>query len=76
MGEWKEVCRCRDCGRIYPNGIPYICKVCGARIGKATSILTQAFGGGEVTLTDKCEKAVARKKLFGWEVRPNEETSE
>lgn len=73
MSNWKEVCRCKDCGRVYPESIPYICKVCGARIGKESSILTQALGGGPVTLTDKCEKVIARKKLFGWEVRGNDE---
>lgn len=27
------------------------------------------MGCGEVTLTEKCEKVVAKKGLFGWKVR-------
>jgi hypothetical protein len=27
------------------------------------------MGSGEVTLTEKCEKVVAKKGLFGWRVR-------
>lgn len=27
------------------------------------------MGSGEVTLTEKCEKVVAKKGLFGWKVR-------
>ena len=33
-----------------------------------TTIL-QMMGSGEVTLTEKCEKVVAKKGLFGWRVR-------
>lgn len=64
-----KVSRCKECGEIYPNGIPYICKKCGAEIGTPTPMLLQALGCGEVTLTDKCEKVVAKKGLFGWKVR-------
>lgn len=32
-------------------------------------MLLQALGHGEVSLTDKCEKVVAKKGLFGWKVR-------
>lgn len=66
---YMKVCRCKECGEIYPNGIPYICKKCGAEIGTPTPMLLQALGHGEVSLTDKCEKVVAKKGLFGWKVR-------
>ena len=66
---YMKVCRCKECGKIYPNGIPYICKGCGAEIGIPTPMLLQALGQGEVTLTDKCEKVIAKKSFFGWKVR-------
>jgi len=66
---YMKVCRCKECGEIYPNGIPYICKKCGAEIGTLTPMILQALGHGEVSLTDKCEKVVAKKGLFGWKVR-------
>ena len=61
--------RCRDCGKIYDKGIPYICSKCGAEIGRPTPTILQMMGSGEVTLTEKCEKVVAKKGLFGWKVR-------
>lgn len=73
MGEYIKVCRCRDCGKIYEKGIPYICSKCGAEIGRPTPMLLQMMGSGEVTLTEKCEKVIARKSLFGWKVRENSE---
>lgn len=69
MSEYKKVCRCKECGKIYPNGISYICGKCGATIGKQTSLFLQAMGGDPVTLTDKCEKVIAKKGLFGWKIR-------
>lgn len=76
MGDYKEVCRCRECGRIYENGIPYICKGCGAKIGTPTAIIFQAMGHGSVTLTDKCEKVIAKKTILGWKVRSDCNTGE
>ena len=69
MGKWKAVCRCKECGKIYPKGIPYICGRCGALIGEKTPIILQALGGGEVTLTSKCEKVIAKQGIFGWKIR-------
>ena len=69
MRDYKKVCRCRDCGKIYDKGIPYICSKCGAEIGKPTPTILQMMGCGEVTLTEKSEKVVAKKGLFGWKVR-------
>lgn len=70
--EWKKVNRCRECGKIYEKGIPYICRKCGAEIGRPTSLIAQALGGGPVTLTEKCEKVIAKRGLFGWKVRERE----
>jgi hypothetical protein len=70
---WKRVRRCKECGRIYESGIPYICKKCGAEIGRPTPALVQALGGEPVMLTDKCETVIARKELFGWKVRERED---
>ena len=69
MRGYKPVSRCKDCGKIYDKGIPYICSKCGAEIGKPTPTILQMMGCGEVTLTEKCEKVVAKKGLFGWRVR-------
>lgn len=70
--DWKKVNRCRECGKIYEKGIPYICRKCGAEIGRPTSLLVQAIGGGPVTLTGKSEKVIAKRCLFGWRVRESE----
>lgn len=69
MFGYQKVHRCKECGKIYPNGISYICKKCGAEIGTPTSMLLQSLGHGAVTLTDKCEQVVAKKGLFGWKVK-------
>ena len=69
MGRYREVFRCMECGKIYENGIPYICDKCGARIGIKTPEILQAFGSGEVTLTDKCENIIEKWTLFGWNVK-------
>jgi hypothetical protein len=76
MADWKRVNRCKECEEIYQNGIPYICRKCGAEIGKPTPMLLQALGHGEVTLTDKCEQVIAKKTLFGWKVRESEEKTD
>ena len=44
MRDYKKVCRCRDCGKIYDKGIPYICSKCGAEIGKPTPTILQMMG--------------------------------
>lgn len=72
MSGYKEVCRCKECGKIYEKGIPYLCTKCGTRIGAPTLFLIQALGGDQVTLTDKCEKIIAKKTLFGWKIRKSE----
>lgn len=69
MDGYREVFRCKECGKIYENGIPYICKKCGTEIGTETPIIFQALGHKKVTLTDNCEKVIAKKTLFGWKVK-------
>lgn len=69
MDGYREVSRCKECGKIYENGIPYICKKCGTKIGTETPIIVQALGYKKVTLTDNCEKVIAKKTLFGWKVK-------
>lgn len=44
MRDYKKVCRCRDCGKIYDKGIPYICSKCGAEIGRPTPTILQMMG--------------------------------
>lgn len=72
MSDWKKVCRCKECEKIYPSGIPLICRKCGTEIGINTPMLLQMLGHGEVTLTEKCEKVIAKKSLFGWKVKERE----
>lgn len=76
MGNYIRVSRCKVCGKIYDNGIPYICRKCGTEIGTQTPIIFQALGDGEVTLTDKCEKVIAKRTLFGWKIKSPDVTEE
>lgn len=39
------------------------------KLNQITPTILQMMGSGEVTLTEKCEKVVAKKGLFGWRVR-------
>lgn len=72
MNGYKEVCRCKECGEMYTKGIPYICTKCGTKIGTPTPLILQVLGNGEVTMTDKCKKVIAKKTLFGWKIKQNE----
>jgi len=63
MGKWIEVFRCKFCGKIYKFiDIPCICEKCGERLG----IL---FGSIFFRNYKNCEKAIARKILFWWQVK-------
>ena len=74
MGKYKSVSRCKKCGKIYPHGIPYICGKCGTEIGTETPTILKAMGlgYGAVTLTDNCEKVIAKKTLLGWKIKEME----
>ena len=74
MGKYERVCRCKKCGKIYPHGIPYICYKCGTEIGTKTPTILKAMGlgYGAVTLTDNCEKVIAKKTLLGWKIKESE----
>lgn len=65
MRDYKKVCRCRDCGKIYDKGIPYICSKCGAEIGRPTPTILQMMGSGEVTLTEKCVQGILQDQYRG-----------
>ncbi len=73
MGKYIKVCRCKECGKIYGNGLPYICSKCGAELGRPTPMRIQMMGFGDVTLTKNCETVIARKGVFGWKVREKPE---
>lgn len=68
MSEWKEVKRCKECGKVYDKGIPEICVKCGARFGTASAFMA-LFGQRRVLRSSKCETVVAKRTLFGWKVR-------
>lgn len=71
MGGYKEVSQCIKCKKIYPKGIPYICKKCGARIGRNPTDTEISFNFnllGRVVLTENAKKVIARKRFFNWEV--------
>ena len=74
MGKYKRDCRCKKCGKIYQHGIKYICGKCGTEIGTKTPTILKAMGlgYGAVTLTDNCEKVIAKKTLIGWKIRESE----
>ena len=76
MDGYREVSRCKECGKIYGNRIQYICDKCGAGIGIKTPEILQAFWRGEVTLTDKCEKIIAKRTLFGWKVKDSDNSKD
>ena len=71
MGSYKEVTQCIKCKKIYSKGIPYICKKCGAKIGRKPTDIEISFNHyllGRVILTENAKKVIARKRLFKWEV--------
>ena len=70
MAGYREVFRCKECGKIYENGIPYICQKCGTKIGTETPIILA------VALTDNCENVIAKKTLFGWKVNEKRSKSD
>lgn len=65
MSKWKEVVRCKNCGKIYPRAVPLICEKCGTEIAKRDSFWE--ILGIDGIMTDNAEKVIARRKLLGWE---------
>ena len=74
MGKYRRVIRCKKCGKIYQNCIPYICCKCGTEIGTKTPTILKAMGlgYGAVILTDNCEKVIAKKTLLGWKIKESD----
>ena len=50
----------------------YICYKCGTEIGTETPTILKLIGYGDVTLTDNCEKVIAKKTLLGWKIKEME----
>lgn len=83
MGKFREAVRCKSCGKIYQDGIPVFCNKCGVKLGEEFPTIpfpTSYFGmmlkelnEGKLKITDNCEKVVAKRKLFGWKIKENED---
>lgn len=58
MRDYKKVCRCRDCGKIYDKGIPYICSKCGAEIGRPTPTIVYA---GRASIMQRALLSIRKK---------------
>lgn len=79
MGKFKELIRCKKCGKIYENGIPIICYKCGVELGEEPisipfptsyfGLMVNEMNKGKLKITDNCERIVARRKLFHWEIK-------
>lgn len=82
MSSYKEVYRCKDCGKIFDtvnagllNAVE-ICPKCGARLGRISpmsSALAPLTGGDGFIMSSHCERVIARKRLFRWQVRPTDQ---
>lgn len=83
MGKFKEVAQCKKCGKIYQNGIPIFCYKCGSELREELPTIpfpTSYFGlmvnekaKGKLRLTDNCEKVIARRKMFRWEIKERQD---
>lgn len=62
MFKYKRVVQCNECGKIYPNGVPYLCYRCGAEIARESMFLG-------LVLTNNSRHVAARRRLFKWEVK-------
>jgi len=69
MGNWKKVKRCLECGKIYENGIPDVCKKCGAVLVTENMLIRMILGSDYLLQTDRCETVIARRRLFRWQIR-------
>jgi Archaea-specific RecJ-like exonuclease, contains DnaJ-type Zn finger domain len=59
---YKQVIRCKSCGKIFSKNVPFTCPKCGV-ILKWQSVV---FGN---LLTNKSENVIAKRKLFKWIVK-------
>lgn len=61
--KYRQFQQCKSCGKIYPKGRPKICYKCGAELGGLICVKNYNW-----------KYSVARKILFWWEVKPDENT--
>lgn len=69
MSYFKEVCRCVNCKKVYPDGIPTLCHKCGTKLGKKSVFGKLIFGEDRVEFNENCEKVIAKRTFFGWKVK-------
>lgn len=69
MGRWKEVAMCKECGKVYPSGAPYICRKCGGRLGIRNAFTKMVAGREIMRPTKNLEIVTARRRLFKWEMK-------
>ena len=69
FNKYTVVVQCTKCGKIYPDGIPYVCFKCGETIGQHNMIGEALLGKkGAITMVN-ARKVIAKKTLFGWKVK-------
>ena len=69
MKGYMKVRRCKECGKIYPGDVPELCFKCGVKLGWVNEIFKFFMSQRVFNYTDNCEEIVAKKTLFGWKVR-------
>lgn len=73
MANWKNVYRCKECGKVFEKEVPFICSKCGTEMRKEPTLLEEILGMSFLLNTDKCEKVIAKRKLFKWVVKNDNE---
>lgn len=68
MKKWIEVVQCNGCKKIYPGITPNVCGKCAARLAKRDELAAIVWGKDARVLVN-AKRIVARKRLFGWEVK-------
>lgn len=76
MGGWKKVVMCKECGKVYPSGAPYICRKCGAGLGIRDAFAKIVTGKEIMRPTKNLEMVTARRRLFKWEVKGKDSDEE
>lgn len=69
FSSWRQVVRCKNCNKVYPHGAVLICKRCGVITAKESSIAKLLGGSNACMLTENAEHVIARRTLFGWEIK-------